>query len=70
MSQIQPEVEDGDSDDKDSDPVAVRYSEGNFYSVVDDVNGVLNPGNNDDRDELHSILGHRFIAGILEMQVS
>ena len=23
-----------------------------------------------DRDELHSILGHRFIAGILEMQVS
>jgi len=45
VSQTQPEVEDVDSDDETFDPVAVRYSEGNFDSVVDDVNGVLNPDN-------------------------
>ena len=49
MSQTQPEVEDVDSDNEDSDPVAEHLLEGKFGSVVDDVNSVLNPNKCDDK---------------------
>jgi len=63
VSQTQPEVEDVDSDNEDSDPVAEPLLEGKFGYVVDDVNSVLNPNKCDDQDELHSILGHCLILG-------
>ena len=69
VSQTQPEVEDVDSDDED-DYLGPHSTESDFHSVIDDVNSVLNPDNIGETDELHSILGHRFIAGILELQVS
>jgi len=69
VSQTQPEVEDVDSDDEDSDPISVRYTEADFNQIADDVNGVFDPDDDLMREELEAILDHRFCGGILEFRV-
>jgi len=71
VSQTQPEVKDVDSDDEDdSDPIAGRYSKADFDSMASDVNNVFDRDNQCDREELDSIIEHRFLAGVLELKVS
>ena len=57
-------------DEDDSDPIAGRYSHADFDSMANDVNNVFDPDNLCDREDLDSILEHRFLAGVLELKVS
>jgi len=69
VSQTQPEVEDVDSDDEDSDPLSGRSSDKEATSIATDVNIVFDPDDDFAEEELDSILDHRFLSGILELQV-
>ena len=69
VSQTQPEVEDVDSDDEDSDPLSGRSSDKEATSIAADVNGIFDPDDDFAEEELDFILDHRFLSGILELQV-